>query len=100
MELLRCKSSSQFFRKNNTATDFVSTVRLKGRFLLFQVYCYFANLFFKLSISTFYKEISKSQQKVQMRDSLTLLRTPVSAIFSFAPKIDNTAIAMLQCIFG
>ena len=37
----------------------------KGRFLLFQVYSNFANLFFKLSVSTFYKEISKFQQKVQ-----------------------------------
>ena len=34
------------------------------------------------------------------RDSLTLLRTPVSAIFVFAPKIDNIAIVMLQCILG
>ena len=38
---------------------------LKGRFLLFQVYRNFANLFFKLSVSTFYKQISKFQQKVQ-----------------------------------
>ena len=38
---------------------------LKGRFLLIQVYCYFANKFSKLSVSTFYKEISKFQQKVQ-----------------------------------
>ena len=30
------------------------------------------------------------------RDSLTLLRTPVSAIFRFAPKIDSAAIAMLK----
>ena len=37
----------------------------KGRFLLFQVYRNFANLFFKLSVSTCYKEISKFQQKVQ-----------------------------------
>ena len=37
----------------------------KGRFLLFQVYRSFANLFFKLSVSTFYEEISKFQQKVQ-----------------------------------
>ena len=33
------------------------------------------------------------------RDSLCLVRTPVSAIFSFAPKIDNRAIAMLHCLF-
>ena len=38
---------------------------IKGRFLLFQVYRNLANLFFKLSVSTFYKEISKFQQKVQ-----------------------------------
>ena len=38
----------------------------KGRFLLFQVYCNFANSFFKLSVSTFNKEISKFQQKVQI----------------------------------
>ena len=37
----------------------------KGSFLLFQVYSNFANLFFKLLVSTFYKEISKFQQKVQ-----------------------------------
>ena len=37
----------------------------KGRFLLFQVYRNFADLFFKLSVSTFYKEISTFQQKGQ-----------------------------------
>ena len=39
----------------------------KGRFLLFQVYRNFANLFSKLSVSTIYKDIpvSKFQQKVQ-----------------------------------
>ena len=37
----------------------------KGRFLLFQVYRNFANLFSKLSVCTFYKVISKFQQKVQ-----------------------------------
>ena len=37
----------------------------KGRFLLFQVHHDFANLFFKLSISTFYKDVSKFQQKEQ-----------------------------------
>ena len=42
-----------------------TTFFIKGRFLLFQVYRNFANLFFKLSLSTFYKEISKFQQKVQ-----------------------------------
>ena len=39
----------------------------KGRFLFFQVYLNFANLVSKLSVSTFYKEISKSQQKVQSK---------------------------------
>ena len=38
---------------------------LKGRFLLFQVYRNFADLFSKLSVRTFYKVISKFQQKVQ-----------------------------------
>ena len=40
---------------------------LKGRFLLFQVYRNFADLVFKLLVSTFYKEISKFQQKVQIK---------------------------------
>ena len=35
----------------------------KGRFLLFQVYSNFANFFSKLSVSTFYKVISKFQHK-------------------------------------
>ena len=43
---------------------FLSTL-IKGRFLLFQVYRNFANLFSKLSISTFYMVISKFQQKMQ-----------------------------------
>ena len=73
------------------------------------MYRNFANLFSKLSVSTFYQEISKSQLKVQTqknkisrfaRDSLTLLRTSVSAIFSFAPKVDNAATAMMQFIVG
>ena len=38
---------------------------VKGRFLMFQVYRNVANLFFKLSISSFNKEKSKFQQKVQ-----------------------------------
>ena len=37
----------------------------KGRFLLFQVNRDFDNLFSKLSVRTFYKEIRKFQQKVQ-----------------------------------
>ena len=43
----------------------LSYLTLKGSFLLFQVYRNFAILFSKLSVSTFYKEISKCQQKVQ-----------------------------------
>ena len=35
----------------------------KGRFLLFQVYRNFANLFSKLSVSIFYKEIKKVSAK-------------------------------------
>ena len=37
----------------------------KDRFLLFQVNRNFVTLFFKLLVSTFNKEISKFQQKVQ-----------------------------------
>ena len=44
---------------------YFSYLVLKGRLLLFQVFCNFAYLFFKLSVSIFYKEISKFQQKVQ-----------------------------------
>ena len=40
-------------------------INVKGRFLLFQVYRNFAILFSKLSVCTFYKVISKFQQKVQ-----------------------------------
>ena len=43
----------------------IGKIVVKGRSLLFQVYRNFANLFFKLSVSTFYKEISKFQHKVQ-----------------------------------
>ena len=35
-----------------------------------------------------------------MGDSPTLLCTPVSAIFVYAPKINNAAIVMLHCILG
>ena len=42
-----------------------ATWSFKGRFLLFQVCRNFANLTLKLSVSTFYKQISKFQQKVQ-----------------------------------
>ena len=35
-----------------------------------------------------------------VRDSLTLLCTPVSAIFDLAPKLENMADIMLHCIFG
>ena len=37
----------------------VDATAIKGRFLEFRRYHYFANLFSKLSESTFYKEISK-----------------------------------------
>ena len=43
--------------------SFLVLLSFKGRFLLFQLYRIFANLFFKLSVSTFYNEISKFQQK-------------------------------------
>ena len=39
--------------------------KVNGRFLLFQVYRNFANLFSKMSVGTFYKVISKFQQNVQ-----------------------------------
>ena len=69
----------------------------------------FTYLFSKLSESTFYMEISQFQLKVQSykyqmshfaRDSPTLLRTPVSAIFGFAPKIDNASVVMLNAFWG
>ena len=34
------------------------------------------------------------------RDSLTMLHTPVSAVFSTAPKIGNATDVMLCCILG
>ena len=46
------------------------------------------------------KEMSLPGFRGFARDSLTLLRTPVSAIFIFAPKTDNAVIAMLHCILG
>ena len=59
--LLRCPALA------DTREAPLSDIRglIKGRFLLFQVYRNFANLFFKLSASTFYKEIRKFLQKVQ-----------------------------------
>ena len=42
----------------------ISPEKLKGRFLKFGRYHNFANLFSKLSETTFYKEISKFQSKV------------------------------------
>ena len=39
----------------------VALQRFKGRFLKFRIYHKFANLFSKLSETTFYKEISKFQ---------------------------------------
>ena len=35
-----------------------------------------------------------------VRDFPTLLRTPVRAIYVFAPKIENAAIVKLHCILG
>ena len=82
-------------------------VCVKGRFLDFRMYHYFTNLFSKLSKSTFNKEISYSKKErfkywVSLfgKDSLTLQRTPVSAILGFAPKIDTASVVMLQCILG
>ena len=51
----------EYNRKSNVFVD------IKGRFLLFQVYRNFANLFSKWSISTFYMVISKFQQKMQSK---------------------------------
>ena len=47
--------SWNFITKSNSSVF----LYFKGRFLLFQVYRNFANLFFKLSVSIFYHEISK-----------------------------------------
>ena len=60
---------SDNFKKGNNFHDFCwmsfeKGVYFKGRFLLFQVYRNFAYLFYKLSVSTFYKEINTFQQKV------------------------------------
>ena len=41
--------------------------QFKGRFLLFQEYRSFAHLFLKLSVSIFYKAISKFQQKYRVK---------------------------------
>ena len=35
-----------------------------------------------------------------MMGSITLLRTPVSPIFVFVPKVENTVDIMLHCILG
>ena len=55
---------------------YITTEFIKGRFLLFQVYRNFAKLFSKLSVNTFYMEISKFQQTVQglKKIRLTILR--------------------------
>ena len=53
-----------------------------GRLLLFQVYRIFANLFFKLSVSTFYQEISKVSAKsteLKELDKQFLEGSPISA---------------------
>ena len=47
-----------------TITSFLHEMLLVGRFLEFRRCHNFANLFSKLSESTFHKEISKFQQKV------------------------------------
>ena len=54
-----------YFSFEHISLQIIHEAVLKGRFLLFQVYRNFANLFSTLSVSTFYKEISKFQQKVQ-----------------------------------
>ena len=65
-----------------------------------------ANLFYKLSESTFYKEMSKfyNYKKYRVKSIrlvvMPLLRTTVSAIFVFATNIENEAIVMLHCILG
>ena len=53
-----------FLHVDNQNLKLVCLTLIKDRFLLFQLYRNFANLFFKLSVSIFYKEISKFQQKV------------------------------------
>ena len=69
----------------------------------------FVTLFSKLSENTFNKEISIFQYNVQSkkyyissfaRDSLTMLRTSVSAIFVFAPTIDHAAIVIRYRTLG
>ena len=80
-----------------------------GRFLEFLMSHNFANLFSKLSESTFTRKqvrFSKTYRVKSIRfccfarNSLTLLRTPVRAIFVFAPKIDCAAVVILHCILG
>ena len=56
---------TSIFDKKKKKKKNVMRHTVKGRFLLFQVYHNFAILFSKLSVSTFYKVISKFQQKVQ-----------------------------------
>ena len=49
----------------SSATIFVGC--FKGRFLYFRMYHNLANLFYKLSESTFYKEMTKFLQKVKVK---------------------------------
>ena len=56
--LVTIKISRNYGAAEGTIARFLT---LKGRFLMFRRYHNFANLFFELSESTFYKEISKFQ---------------------------------------
>ena len=85
-----------FMRCRSLIYSVIVQVQIKGRFLEFQRYHNFANLFSQLAESTFYTEIRKFQKKyraksirlaVFTRDSLTMLPTPVRAVFSFVPKL-------------
>ena len=102
----------RFFFCDSTIQLITRIVELwfKGMFLEFQMCHKFANLFSKLSESTFYKKISVSVKSTELKvldkqfcerfNSLTLLCIPVSPIFVFVPKIGNAAIVMLHCILG
>ena len=96
-----------FFSRGTTP---ITALIFKGRVLVFRRNHNFANLFSKLSGSTFYKEISKFQAKkcslksirlaVLRGDSLPLLRTPVSAFFSFAPKLTIKLLPRCNAFWG
>ena len=58
-------------------------LHFKGRFLKFRLYHNFANLFYKLSASTFYKQMSKLQSKskeLKVLDYLLCKGFPKSAV--------------------